>query len=160
MTATAALSHFGIHVTDQKGQERAALYGYLGHASNNANDDEYSASPFKHLETLRHAANDCWTEGPFRWSEFCGAGLDVFQNLNELALTGGLRNYSTAFSKGSNWDLSTFGCYNGNAASESLLRLLHGEQNAVCAHTLCADRSLEHAWLPAPLHARRAASSW
>ena len=32
---------FGIHVTDAKGQERAALYGYLGHASNNV--AEYQA---------------------------------------------------------------------------------------------------------------------
>ena len=32
---------FGIHVTDGQGNERAALYGYLGHASNNV--AEYQA---------------------------------------------------------------------------------------------------------------------
>ena len=32
---------FGIHVTDREGKERAALYGYLGHASNNV--AEYQA---------------------------------------------------------------------------------------------------------------------
>ena len=32
---------FGIHVTDRQGKQKAALYGYLGHASNNV--AEYQA---------------------------------------------------------------------------------------------------------------------
>jgi ribonuclease HI len=61
---------FGIHVTDATGQERAALYGYLGHASNNV--AEYQAL----IHALRWALE---TAGASRVRVFSDSELIVRQ---------------------------------------------------------------------------------
>ena len=60
---------FGIHVTDSSGTERAALYGYLGRASNNV--AEYQA--------LIHALQWALRQGARRVSVFSDSELVVRQ---------------------------------------------------------------------------------